>query len=808
MYTCKIIIKDEVNCRLDGLPVEIRRKLVNRFRYVDPAAKYTPAVQLGRWDGSITFFGIGGDGFIAHLPIIIDILIDNKVEVTEVIDQRKPIDIKFNPVTEEFWGDICWPKGHQHAGKPIRVREDQVEALNLFAQNPQSIQCLSTGYGKCQPLYSKVLTPSGFITMGDINVGDNVVTPGGQLAKVINTYSPGTKDVYEFTFMDGRKARACEDHIWKIFNNDWHDSKQGVWQHLTTKEIISLLPTANSGLHIPLIKFQNDVDDIELPLDPWFLGILIGNGSINHNMITLSLDDEIISKFTSLLDCDSHCTNIFEKYANIISDLGLSDTPNYEKEIPEIYFSSSFNQRLELVKGLMDSDGIIHNNQISFSTISPLLAEHVKQLIWSIGGIADVSTNGVDEYTVCIKYYAPLDLFSSKSKKDQLGHKYNHTDSLNLKISKVEKVSTEVVKCIMIDHPDHLYVTDNYIVTHNTIVCATMVKMCEQYGRTLTIVPSKSLVEQTEEDYINCGLDVGVYYGNRKDINKTHTICTWQSLNVLMKNSKNIDEQSESMTLTKFLKDINTVIVDECHTTKAAALKTLLTKYLNNAPIRWGLTGTVPKEEFNAQSLYTSIGPIVNTVRASELQEKGILSTCHIHIQQLIDVQKFKNYQEELKFLVTTKPRIKYIADMISKIAESGNTLILVDRIETGKLLQEELKDTVFVNGSIKTNDRKEEYDAFKTEDSKILIATYGVAAVGINIVSLYNLVLIEPGKSFVRVIQSIGRGLRKGFDKDHVDIWDISSTCKYSKRHLTERKSFYKESNYKFTIKKFDWDT
>ena len=87
--------------------------------------------------------------------------------------------------------------------------------------------------------------------------------------------------------------------------------------------------------------------------------------------------------------------------------------------------------------------------------------------------------------------------------------------------------------------------------------------------------------------------------------------------------------------------------------------------------------------------------------------------------------------------------------------------------------------------------------------DDKILVATYGVAAVGINVPRLFNVVLIEPGKSFVRVIQSIGRGLRKAEDKDYVQIWDVTSTCKFAKRHLTKRKQFYKEAQYPFQIEK-----
>ena len=112
----------------------------------------------------------------------------------------------------------------------------------------------------------------------------------------------------------------------------------------------------------------------------------------------------------------------------------------------------------------------------------------------------------------------------------------------------------------------------------------------------------------------------------------------------------------------------------------------------------------------------------------------------------------------------------------------------------------------VFIQGETKLEDRKEQYDEIGSSDNKVIIATYGVASVGINIPRIFNLVLIEPGKSFVRVIQSIGRGIRKAKDKDFVQIWDITSSCKFAKRHLTHRKKFYKEANYPFTIEKLDW--
>jgi superfamily II DNA or RNA helicase len=327
-------------------------------------------------------------------------------------------------------------------------------------------------------------------------------------------------------------------------------------------------------------------------------------------------------------------------------------------------------------------------------------------------------------------------------------------------------------------------------------------KICEKYGRTITIVPNKSLVEQTEEDFINCQLDVGVYYGDRKDLDKTHTICTWQSLNVLDKKSKNTTED-EILTLAELLEGVNCVMVDEVHMAKAEVLKKLLTQNLANAPIRWGLTGTVPKEDIDFQNIKCALGDVVHQVKAHELQEAGVLSSCHVNIVQTAEWKEFGSYPEELKYLVTDSDRVSWISKLVSGIAESGNTLVLVDRIETGRIITEAIEDSVFISGEVKTKDRKEEYDEIKTADNKIIVATYGVAAVGINIPRIFNLVMVESGKSFTRVIQSIGRGIRKADDKDFVQIWDITASTKYAKRHLTERKKFYKEAKYPFTIEK-----
>lgn len=346
-----------------------------------------------------------------------------------------------------------------------------------------------------------------------------------------------------------------------------------------------------------------------------------------------------------------------------------------------------------------------------------------------------------------------------------------------------------------------------------TLITAALSASIEDYGRSIVIVPNKSLVVQTEADYINLGLDVGVYFGDRKEFGKTHTICTWQSLGNMLKKTK-ADEAE--VPIGEFLEGVVCVMVDEVHMAKADVLKELLTGVMSHIPIRWGLTGTIPKADFEKKALIVSLGNVINKLSASTLQEMGVLSQCHVNIIQLQDNVEFTNYQSELKHLLEDGKRLDKIAQLINGVKESGNTLILVDRVAAGKELQNRLStlfsvlkdapDVIFVSGGTDMKERKEQYDDVATATNKILIATYGVAAVGINIPRIFNLVLLEPGKSFVRVIQSIGRGIRKAEDKDFVQIWDVTSNCKFAKRHLTQRKAFYKEANYPFDIEKLTY--
>ena len=339
-----------------------------------------------------------------------------------------------------------------------------------------------------------------------------------------------------------------------------------------------------------------------------------------------------------------------------------------------------------------------------------------------------------------------------------------------------------------------------------TIVTACLSHIVEPYGRSVVIVPNKSLVAQTEQDYLAMGLDVGVFFGDRKEWDRTHTICTWQSLTALAKRTRN-DEAEEGATIDAFASGVGCVIVDEVHTVKGQELRELLCGPFAHVPIRWGLTGTVPKEDWDFWNLLCAIGPVVGQVRAADLQAKGVLADCDIEVVMMDDSDvEFKTYHEEYDYLVTDKLRLLWIARYCQALADEGNTLLLVDRIETGEALAALIPDAFFIHGGVKVKKRAEQFGSVAREDSKMLIATYGTAAVGINAPRLFTIVLLEPGKSFVRVIQSIGRGLRKAHDKQRVKIVDLGSSAKFSARHRVKRLAFYREAEYPFTTRKAQW--
>lgn len=302
--------------------------------------------------------------------------------------------------------------------------------------------------------------------------------------------------------------------------------------------------------------------------------------------------------------------------------------------------------------------------------------------------------------------------------------------------------------------------------------------------RCIVIVPSSDLVEQTANTFRSVNLDVGVYSGTTKDLSHMTIVATWQSL------------QNNP----KIIEDFEALIVDECHNVKAKVIGDLINIHGKHCAFRWGFTGTMPKPKIDATVLKGSIGEVLIKITAADLMKLGYLASLVIEPIQIIDAvdEDFPDYMAEKTFLSKSPARLDLLADIIISKAETyGNTLVLVNSIKQGQQIQKLIKDSIFLQGATDNDVRAEWYNTFEERDNLIVIATFGIASTGISIDRVFALIMIDSGKSFIRSIQSVGRGLRKGRDKDKVHVCDIHSGLKWSKKHFKERAKYFKEANY-----------
>lgn len=342
-----------------------------------------------------------------------------------------------------------------------------------------------------------------------------------------------------------------------------------------------------------------------------------------------------------------------------------------------------------------------------------------------------------------------------------------------------------------------------------TLICGALFKKLKSIGKSVLVVDGVDLCKQTCEELIHFGIDCGIVgCGGIRDFGHDVTVCTWQTVNSINKKSP---ESLNNEELNKLRENVIALIFDEVHRCKGNEVKKVAEQVFNNVPIRWGLTGTIPKNKIDYYNLVTAIGPLLEeSVGAKELQDKGFLSNCQINCIRLNDDKKFFTWEDEKDYLSSDNDRIKFIADLITNVVSlQKNTLVLTDRIITGEKLEKFLQnngvDAIFLSGAIKSTKRFEEYEKVKTENNKCIIAIDKIASTGLNIPRLFNIVFIDYGKAFTKTIQSVGRGLRRASDKDFVTIYDISSLTKYSKKHFNDRVHYYEDAKYPYKILNVD---
>ena len=321
----------------------------------------------------------------------------------------------------------------------------------------------------------------------------------------------------------------------------------------------------------------------------------------------------------------------------------------------------------------------------------------------------------------------------------------------------------------------------------------------------LILVPTTSLVEQMYSDFIDYGWDDKylhrIYQGHEKDTDKPVIISTWQSLYKLDK---------------KYFENFGCVIGDEAHLFKSKSLTTIMTKLIN-CKYRFGLTGTLDGTQTHRLVLEGLFGKVNKVTTTKELIDKDTLANLKIkclvlkHKEEDCKQVKDLKYSDEIQYIVSHKTRNDFISRLCDKL--SGNTLCLYQLVEKhGVILYDLMKDfdrkVFFIHGGTDTETREKIRAITEKETNAIIVASYGTFSTGINIRNLHNVVFASPSKSRIRVLQSIGRGLRKS-DRDdiHTTLLDIADDFTYKDRknftlnHFLERINIYNEEQFEYQI-------
>lgn len=485
--------------------------------------------------------------------------------------------------TYEKYSEKC----HALLNEGIKLYPHQIIAALFMNATRNTLISHDMGLGKAQPLYSKILTPIGWKQMSEINVGDYVIGSDGKSKKVLGVYPQGLKDIYEIMFNDGTSAYSCDEHLWNVntFTRNW---RRNPYICKTLREIINnglQYKNGNNKWYIPIVK-PVEFEEKKLLIDPYVLGCLLGDGGITiKNSITFSSNDkEIINEMLNrlpekhnMVKMGKSITDFYltadgkNNYINQnLKFYKLKGCNSYTKFIPEDYKFSSIEQRIEILQGILDTDGHATKDGIVELTLaSKKLIDDIQFIIQSLGGIGRIKEKWINYknekklyWRIFIKLppeFIPFKL-ERKIKKFKPPTKYLP----NRAIVDVKYVGKKEAKCILIESNDHLYCTDYCILTHNTLSSILYAEM-NGFEKVIVITPNS--------------LKFNYYNEVSKFTKSTAHIVNWKKNKCSIEDAKYIivnydffNPSNREKFLTKWKKlnidKIDSVICDECQKLK------------------------------------------------------------------------------------------------------------------------------------------------------------------------------------------------------------------------------------------------
>jgi predicted kinase len=407
------------------------------------------------------------------------------------------------------------------------IRPEKREAVAMLTTQGAGCLAYEVGVGKANLLTSNILTPNGWVKMGDIKVGDYVIGKNGKPTKVLGVFPQGKVQSSKVIFSDGSSTEVSNDHLWNVQTPNHRSKYKDSWYTLETKELIGKLrrPDTDSYWYsIPMVD-PVEFNEQELPIDPYLLGVLLGDGCMtgdthlllsNSNIELQNKVKPLIESFGISMKSKNNDGKDFRlsgdnngfpnnKLIKALRELDLMGCGSSMKFVPQSYLYNSIENRIKLLQGLMDTDGTVQKNgTIIFTTTSSQLAGAIKFLVNSFGGTVGISRKeafytykkekkqGKLAYNISIKLPNNIIPFSIKY----------HIDKLKLKskylpvrfIDKIEDIGYHEAQCIKVEAEDHLYVCDDFIVTHNTPAAIFTIEQFLENGyskRPFIVVPNQ-----------------------------------------------------------------------------------------------------------------------------------------------------------------------------------------------------------------------------------------------------------------------------------------------------------------------------
>lgn len=696
-----------------------------------------------------------------------------------------------------------------YKGAEIPLYDYQEDAVRALKSWYGGILQAPAGSGKGLPLDAKIYTPNGYVRNGDLKVGDEVCNSYGGVSKVTGIYDRGMQKCYRITFTDDTSVVCDDSHLWTVREVR---KDNGKWITVDTETIFKSGVVNAKGerlYEIPVAK-PVEFNAKEISIDPWLLGALLGDGTFCGNGVSFSNNEKDVIERVNLLSGNAlkykgkydyyFADGAFLKYA--LMDYGLYGKRGDEKFIPKDYIYNSVDVRLAVLQGLMDTDGSVSETTCSITSTSKRLIDECLEIVQSLGGTGRISCRktkytyngerreGKESYRMHFKLYDFLP-FSSEKHMAKYRPREKYTRAYR-RIKSVEQIGSMVTRCISVDSEDNLYLTDGYVVTHNTQMGIAFI--LERCAKALWLTHTKDLLNQSYDraaQYIDKSL-LGKITEGKVQIGSGITFATVQTM--------------ANMDLEQFKREWEIVIVDECHRAAGSPSKfTQFGKVLNALSAnKYGLSATVHRADGMIEATYAMLGHVVYSVpeeatRGKVMQVKVMRRDTGVPMHSdCQDTDGTLLYGRLIDYLCSTKRRNRMIALDLIENREHYN-LILSDRIAHLKLLWEMLpadlqKSAFIVDGKTKAEVRNRIMDEMREGKIHFLFASYKLAKEGLDIPRLDRLYLTTPQKDYAIVTQSVGRIARTFEGKGEPVAYDYVDDIRFCEHQYAERKKSYKK--------------